>query len=226
MGKLFNAFFKEFMGASIMLKSRLQNLYRLILCISLTFLVLSLNPVRAWAEPNIPNPAELARAIEDIENLDAMRSGLASTLERTQEEPTIQTMKEICRPVGMRAAQLSQENDWQVKQIAAKYRNPAHAPDNLHSKMALTKFEQNPKLIGFWERETLNEQAGTRYYRRINVEASCLVCHGAKDNRPQFVQDKYPQDLAYNFKVGDLRGMYAVFISDIQKALQEATNQE
>jgi hypothetical protein len=118
-----------------------------------------------------------------------------------------------------------QEHGWQVKQVAKKYRNPDHAPGNLHDQMALAKFNQEPELIGFWDRETLDKQLGTRYYRRMDVEASCLACHGLKDRRPQFVKDGYPQDLAYDFNVGDLRGMYAVFIpDDIQKAIQNAVN--
>jgi hypothetical protein len=170
-------------------------------------------------------PAQLAASVQEIEFLDEMRSGLASTLETQKQEPTIQTFKEVCKPVGMRAKQLSQENGWQVKQIAKKYRNPAHAPDNLHSQMALAKFEQNPELIGFWEQEKFNGQDGIRYYRRINVEASCLACHGRKNARPQFVQDKYPQDLAFDFNVGDLRGMYAVFIPDgLKQALENSGN--
>lgn len=88
--------------------------------------------------------------------------------------------------------------------------------------MALAQLEKNPQLIGFWQRETLNGVSGTRYYRRINVEASCLACHGAKDSRPEFVQQNYPQDRAFDFNVGDLRGMYAVFLPDVQQGLQEA----
>ncbi|MEB3356086.1 MAG: DUF3365 domain-containing protein [Synechococcales bacterium] len=168
------------------------------------------------------HPADLAKAVEEIEYLDALRSGLASTLEGSTETPTQQTMKEVCKPVGMKAQQLSQENGWVVKQIASKYRNPAHAPDNLHSQMALAKFEGDSELTGFWERETLGDREGTRYYRRINVEVSCLACHGAKGDRPQFVKDNYPQDLAYDFHVGDLRGMYAVFLPDVQQGLEEA----
>ncbi|MEB3212679.1 MAG: DUF3365 domain-containing protein [Leptolyngbyaceae bacterium] len=168
------------------------------------------------------NPGELAKAVEEIEYLDATRSGLASTLEGSSEVPTPQTMKEVCKPVGMKAQQLSQENGWQVKQIAQKYRNPAHAPNTLHEKMALTKFDQNPDLKGFWERETLDGQDGTHYYRRINVEASCLACHGAKGDRPPFVKENYPQDLAYDFNVGDLRGMYSVFMPDVQHTLTHA----
>lgn len=167
------------------------------------------------------NPAELAKAVEEIENLDAMRSGLASTLEGVAEAPTLQTMQEVCRPVGMRAKQLSEENGWQVKQIAKKYRNPIHAPNNLNENMALSRFQFNPDLTAYWHREVVDSQPGTRYYRRINIEDSCLVCHGVKNRRPQFVKDNYPDDLAFDFRVGDLRGMYATFIPDIKAALED-----
>jgi hypothetical protein len=185
-----------------------------VICALVMFMAMPIVP--AYAQTN---PAELAKAVVEIENLDAMRSGLASSLEGIDAEPTMQTMKEVCKPVGMRAKQLGQENGWQVKQIAKKYRNPAHAPDNLHAQIALAEFEKHPELKGFWEQETIDGQSGTRYYRRINVESSCLVCHGARSDRPQFVKDNYPHDLAYDFKAGDLRGMYAVFIPDLKAAL-------
>lgn len=200
----------------------LNRIYRIMVGIALAIALLSFSPVPALAQTD---PAELAKAVQEIEALDSLRSGLASTLEGRTEEPTLQTMQEVCKPVGMRAMQLSQENHWQVKQIANKYRNPAHAPDNLHSKIALARFEQNPDLMGFWDRETVDGQTGTRYYRRINVEASCLACHGSKNSRPQFVKDNYPQDLAYDFHVGDLRGMYAVFIPDLQAALEQTSGE-
>jgi hypothetical protein len=193
--------------------------HRLLTVLGLILLIFNLQAAAALAQTEA---AALAKAVQEIENLDALRSGLASTLEGKTEEPTLQTMKEVCRPVGMRAMQLGQENGWQVKQIATKYRNPAHAPDTLHARMALAKFQQDPELMGFWDRETINDQPGTRYYRRINVEQSCLVCHGGKDRRPQFVKENYPQDLAYDFQVGDLRGMYSVFMPDVKAALQGA----
>lgn len=200
----------------------LKRIYQIIFGVGLAIALISFNPTLAWAQPD---PTNLANAVQEIEQLDSLRSGLASTLEGRTEEPTWQTMQEVCKPVGMKAMQLSKENQWQVKQIASKYRNPDHAPDNLQSRIALAQFEQNPELMGFWDRETIDGQEGTRYYRRINVEASCLACHGLKNNRPQFVKDNYPHDLAYNFRVGDLRGMYAVFIPDIQAALQQAPSE-
>ncbi|NJM99003.1 MAG: DUF3365 domain-containing protein [Phormidesmis sp. RL_2_1] len=199
---------------NLSVRKLLTKLFQPLMGIAIVLLMTVGWPATSYAQPNSTIPAEqLAKAVGAIENLDALRSGLASTLEGTTEPPTLDTMKEVCKPVGMQARQLSKENGWQVKQIASKYRNPAHQPDNLHSKMALAKFEQTPELMGFWDREMLDNQSGTRYYRRISVEASCLACHGQKDNRPQFVKDNYSQDLAFDFNVGDLRGMYAVFYS-------------
>ncbi|EKU99021.1 Protein of unknown function (DUF3365) [Leptolyngbya sp. PCC 7375] len=198
-------------------------LSKIMLGFSLIVLVVLVCPAIAQAQPE---PAQLAKAVQEIENLDAMRSGLADYLKDAPEPPTAETMKKVCKPVGMKAMQLSQENGWQVKQMAKKYRNPAHKPDNLAATNALSTFEQSPELMGFWEKETLSDQSGTRYYRRINVEASCLACHGLKDNRPQFVKNNYPQDLAYDFKVGDLRGVYAVFIPDaVQQSVQSALSE-
>lgn len=189
----------------------MKYLNRILIGFVVIILLVIANPSLAKAETD---SAQLAKAVQEIENLDAMRSGLASTLKDATTEATIETFKEVCKPVGMRAMQLSKENGWQVKQIATKYRNPAHAPDNLHSVMALAKFENDPELMGFWDSETIDGESGTRYYRRINVESSCLACHGSKNARPQFVKDKYPQDLAFDFNVGDLRGMYSVFIPE------------
>jgi hypothetical protein len=152
-----------------------------------------------------------------------MRSELASTLEGRVEAPTAQTFQEVCKPVGIKAHQLSQEKGWIIKQIASRYRNPDHAPDTLGSKAALTQFEQHSDWIGVWQQEIFNGQPGTRYYRRIDVQPTCLSCHGSKDSRPAFIQATYPQDLAYGFEIGDLRGMYAVFIPDRLHQVLKAT---
>ncbi|NEO28327.1 MAG: DUF3365 domain-containing protein [Kamptonema sp. SIO4C4] len=177
------------------------------------------NPTPALADVN---PAELGKAVQEIESLDQMRSGLASTIEDIEGEPTMETMKQVCKPVGMRAKELSQENQWQLRQVSAKYRNPAHAPKNDAEEQAVTRFQENPDLMAFWEQDTLDGQEGVHYFRRITVEASCLACHGPKGDRPTFVKENYPDDLAYNFNVGDLRGMYSVFIPEVKAGLQAA----
>jgi hypothetical protein len=82
----------------------INRLSRLLISLGLMLLVFYLNPAIALAQPD---PAELSKAVQEIEFLDGMRSGLASTLEGKSEEPTLQTMKEVCRPVGTRVMELS-----------------------------------------------------------------------------------------------------------------------
>ncbi|MEO1070091.1 MAG: DUF3365 domain-containing protein, partial [Cyanobacteria bacterium J06638_6] len=77
-----------------------------ILGVALAALVLVGLPAIAQAQPD---PAELAKAVQEIENLDAMRSGLAAYLADAPEAPTAETMKQVCKPVGMKANQLSEE---------------------------------------------------------------------------------------------------------------------
>lgn len=188
--------------------------FRLLLIMVMVVLIWLTNPLNASAEEI---SEDVVRAIGSIENINSMRNELARSLENTTEPPTMETFKEVCRPVGMRLKEVGAENGWQVKQIAKKYRNPNHAPQTLHETMAIAKFEQNPDLIGFWEQETLNNEQGIHYYRRINVSQSCLACHGAKNIRPDFIAEKYPEDLAFDFQEGDLRGMYSVFIPELKK---------
>ncbi|MEN9261401.1 MAG: DUF3365 domain-containing protein, partial [Thermostichus sp. HHBFW_bins_43] len=126
---------------------------RSLLILLLAFWMLALSPAFAQVDPT-----QLAKAVESVEYLDQLRQGLASSLEGSIEPITGETFKQVCRPVGLQAQSLAQENGWQVKQIAQKYRNPDHAPDNLHAKIALARFQQDPDLIGFWDQELLNGQ--------------------------------------------------------------------
>jgi hypothetical protein len=168
------------------------------------------------------DPAVLARAVDQMEQLDRLRISLASTLEGSTEEPTLETMREVCMPVGKRAKAIGQENGWTVRQVARKYRNPDHAPAGPQESEVIDLFSRHPEITGLWEPATAAQGAGVNYYRRIDVQASCLACHGSRDSRPAFVKERYADDRAFNFKPGDLRGMYAVFIPEVQEALQQA----
>jgi hypothetical protein len=206
----------------------LQRLVRLALSTLLLMLVgvglLTALPSTALAAEATPpvDSAGLAKAVVAMEQLDQMRISLASTLEGRTEEPTIETMKEVCKPVGMRAVAIGKENGWQVRQVASKYRNPDHAPANTQERQVIDLFSRHPEINGLWEPAMAEQGAGLNYYRRINVEPSCLACHGTKASRPAFIKANYPDDKAFDFKVGDLRGMYAVYLPEVQDALAAA----
>ena len=74
-----------------------QFVLNLFLVFGISLLAIACNPAIASAAPIIPHPEELVHAVQEIEALDAMRTGLASSLEGSTEEPTQQTMKEVCR---------------------------------------------------------------------------------------------------------------------------------
>lgn len=180
-------------------------------------LLLTVAPPAAQADAPV-DPAALAKAVVAMEDLDRMRIALASTLEGRSEEPTLQTMKEVCKPVGMKAAAIGQENGWQVRQVAAKFRNPDHAPTSAQERQVIDLFHRQPAITGLWQPATAEQGTGVTYYRRINVEPSCLACHGTRASRPAFVTENYPADRAFDFQPGDLRGMYAVFIPEAPQA--------
>ena len=162
--------------------------------------------------PAATPPDTIQTAVGDrIEAINNMRESLA----RTIDTPNVnqETFQRVCKPVGMRAKQLAQSTGWEVQQLAVKYRNPAHAPD-AEADSVHAVFARNPEQTRTWLRTVRNGRSGWRYLRRIDVQPSCLACHGAKETRPDFVKQGYPQDRAYGFEPGDLRGLYAVFVAD------------
>lgn len=154
--------------------------------------------------------AAIPDVVREVEALSAMRSSLAKSFAG---EPNLDTFTRVCKPVGTRVKQLGRENGWKIAQLAERYRNPEHRLD-YEALRVFKMMEDDPALMGMWVKTELDGTAGTRYFRRIDVEPACLACHGPKDSRPEFVKQGYPDDRAYGFEVGDLRGLFAVFVAD------------
>ncbi len=156
------------------------------------------------------HPQALADVVKEVEALDAMRSALAASISGEVDQSTF---ARVCKPVGARAKQLSEEKGWRVAQLSEKYRNPNNKPD-WEARLAYKMMDDSPELMGFWIETEMNGEKGVRYFRRIVVEQACLACHGRKADRPEFVKEGYPDDRAYGFKEGELRGVYSVFLAD------------
>ncbi|HSG80740.1 MAG TPA: DUF3365 domain-containing protein [Gemmatimonadota bacterium] len=159
---------------------------------------------------NRPDAQQLSQVVEEIEGLDALRSGLAASFSG---EPDATTFGQVCKPVGARMRELAEETGWTIQQLALKNRNPNNTLDP-EAELIYRMMDDTPEIMGLWLRTEMVGNPGFRYYRRIVVEPTCLGCHGPRDGRPQFVKDGYPDDRAYNFEVGDLRGIYSAFIAD------------
>jgi hypothetical protein len=168
------------------------------------------------SSPDVDSPASaqppdsIRQAVErEIRALNQMRESLAATIDTPAVDKS--TFQRVCKPVGKRAKEIGRKNGWVVQQLAKKYRNPAHKPD-AEAETLHQKFANQPELTDTWIRTVRDNTEGWRYARRITVESSCLACHGPEEKRPAFVKKGYPDDRAYGFEDGDLRGLYSVFV--------------
>lgn len=157
-------------------------------------------------------------AIQYLQSLNQMRENLASTLDSRAEPITEGTFKEVCLPVGKALKAWGKKRGYPVKQVAEKNRNPDHAL-SAEDKPIFDLFERNPKKQSHVAQvKEKGIATGERVWVRIPVVQSCLHCHGAADQRPEFIRLKYPNDKAYGFQVGDLRGLYTAFIPEYVSA--------
>jgi len=150
-------------------------------------------------------------AVLQLENFNHMRESLAATLDNQSGPITPETFKQVCAPVGQAFKKWGAENGYTVRQVAEKFRNPDNAPNQADKSVFDLFKKENTKQWHMIDAAS-DVPAGTMLYVRIPVVSSCLHCHGQKDSRPDFITQKYPGDLAYGFSVGDLRGLYSVFM--------------
>lgn len=56
------------------------------------------------------------------------------------------------------------------------------------------------------------ENGEQNYMRAIVMQPQCLACHGSAVAKPlkQAIAEKYPNDQATGFEVGDLRGAFLI----------------
>ncbi|MHC4233498.1 MAG: Tll0287-like domain-containing protein [Planctomycetota bacterium] len=148
--------------------------------------------------------------VREVEGLNSLRSGLAASFTG---EPDQSAFAKVCKPAGAQVQRLAMEYGWQIAQLAEKHRNPKNELDH-EARRVFKMMEDDEDLMGMWIKTEMDGKPGMRYFRRIVVEQACLACHGSKSGRPQFVKDGYPGDRAYGFDVGDLRGVYSVFVAE------------
>lgn len=105
-----------------------------------------------------------------------------------------------------------------VKRTSDKIRNPLNAPDEMEKKILaeyLTQKKENKALQPVLKKDAAGNH---HYFKPILVQALCLSCHGDKSGPLlpetwQAIQQKYPDDKAFDYKEGDLRGIWHISFS-------------
>jgi HAMP domain-containing protein len=90
------------------------------------------------------------------------------------------------------------------------FRNPLNEPDAFEKRaiMAL-KADSEARFYEGFRRGTY------RYAQPIKVKKACLRCHGDPRFAPKEVVRRYGDERAFNYKVGDVRGVISVSLPDI-----------
>lgn len=109
-----------------------------------------------------------------------------------------------------------------VKRTSLLLRNPANAPDAaeraaLDRVAALVADGKPAPPILIQKIETAGVAASEwRLYRSVGVQPACLACHGAPEAQSPslraLLRERYPQDAATGYAVGDWRGLIRVTV--------------
>ena len=105
-----------------------------------------------------------------------------------------------------------------ISRTTDRLRSPLNKPSDAESKIIL-EFQSSLNKGDLLQPKCIEKEETYNYYSPIIVSANCLKCHGDKDKMEVYpeILKLYPDDLAINYKVGDLRGIWSIQIPKINK---------
>jgi diguanylate cyclase (GGDEF)-like protein/PAS domain S-box-containing protein len=101
----------------------------------------------------------------------------------------------------------SLKGDVVIRTVSDRPRNPENKADEFEIEM-MDYFRNHPD-----KKEYFIQKENVYFYSKpLYIKQSCLKCHGARDNAVPSIREKY--DTAYDYKVGDLRGLMTIKIKE------------
>jgi len=142
--------------------------------------------------------------------LETTRNYLASSLKASKIGITEQTKVFIPAVSGHAiGVKFAEKTGYIIKQTSVRYRNLFNKPDPFEE-MVLRKMEEDHNLAEYWGDDIIEGKRVERYLYALYVKEECLLCHGPKEDAPEFIRNNY--DAGYDYKVGELRGAISVII--------------
>ncbi len=126
----------------------------------------------------------------------------------------------VCSDTAQQMSKLYSETmNVDVKRASFKNRNEKNIPDEFEAK-AIKMFEELKNEGELTAESNLIEKAVVdgkdfvKFAKPILIDAPCLNCHGSEsqisNEVAKVVSEKYPNDKATGYKIGDLRGVISV----------------
>jgi hypothetical protein len=112
----------------------------------------------------------------------------------------------------------SDESGFEITRTSLKLRNPENAPDEWETRILQDfqkKASEGMDISRLEYGETTTSPEGDklfRYMKAIPMVEQCVACHGT-DIKPDVkaeISRYYPEDKAYGYKVGELRGAFSL----------------
>ena len=145
---------------------------------------------------------------------DTLRNSLQSAISQSGVEGAVP----YCQTAAYSLTNIYASDSVAIKRTALKYRNPTNKPDT--SEERILKIFASLKEQGIINDSIKPITEGSKngevhFYKPIILQQMCASCHGSKgaDIQPpvwKAISTLYPLDMAYDFKTGDLRGMWHI----------------
>jgi hypothetical protein len=106
---------------------------------------------------------------------------------------------------------LAKAHNVDIKRTSLKYRNSGNKP-NAEEVAMLTRFQEKLDRSEMILPEVVDGEKYAVFYAPIILQDMCLKCHGSKTEMVHYdvIQSFYPDDMAFDYRQGDLRGMWSV----------------
>lgn len=122
---------------------------------------------------------------------------------------------DFCNENAVKLTQSLEDNLFKISRLSNKNRNPKNGLTTEIDQKAWNEIAHLPKEISKKE-ILLQEENKVVYYKAIPLGMpTCLLCHGTKNTEItpetwQIISQKYPDDKATDYKMGELRGLWKI----------------
>jgi hypothetical protein len=160
-------------------------------------------------------PGLLARAREAQRALAPLKQGLMSTLQAALAEGPVAAV-DACRLAAPGIAEGAATDVYAVGRTSDRLRNPDNAPEPWMVPL-LERYREAPPDP---PAGTVVALEGDRigYVEPIHVKPLCTTCHGTSVDEALLahIRERYPEDRATGYSVGDFRGLFWVVATPAQ----------